>query len=36
MGDARWALGAGGGFLGPAGHRQMTNPTVVNLEHRPS
>ena len=26
----------GGGFLGPVGHRQMTNPSVMNFEHRPS
>ena len=26
----------GDGFLGPVGHRQMMNPSVKNLEHRPS
>ena len=25
-----------GGFLGPVGHRQMMNPSVMNLEHHPS
>ena len=33
---ARWAFGGGNGFLGPVGHRQMMNPSVMNLEHRPS
>ena len=28
---AQWALGEGGGFLGPAGHRQMMNPFVMDL-----
>jgi len=26
--------GGGGGFLGTSGHRQMTNPSVMNLQHR--
>ena len=29
-------IGGGNGFLGPVGHRQMMNPSVMNLEHRPS
>ena len=29
-------IGGGDGFLGPVGHRQMMNPSVMNLEHRPS
>jgi len=30
----RWASGGGGGFLGTSGHRQMINPSVMNLQHR--
>jgi len=30
------SIGGGNGFLGPVGHRQMMNPSVMNLEHRPS
>ena len=27
-------IGGGNGFLGTSGHRQMMNPSVVDLQHR--